>query len=182
MKLLWRSVRAGKRKAALEDITNIVIEDLHRTMRETITPELLDRFETITDSWDHKVSFTFVANTTPKEISVEVFPTGNNAQIWQYVNDGTDPHVITPKNASVLAFTWGGPGSYNPKTRKGVLAPISGGGSVSGGKKVFRPFVNHSGYEGRELNKAIADDYLPDFRRHIENSFRRTVDKLNKES
>lgn len=77
---------------------------------------------------------------------------GTSDKIWNWLDRGTRPHIIRPKRAKVLAFQWGGPGSYKAKTRPGWIGSGSGGPS---GDTVFRRAVHHPGTEPRHWTAAI---------------------------
>lgn len=122
----------------------------------------------IVANWKNKPDFKARKSITASEISVNVFPSGPNKKIWTFVDKGTKPHVIVPKNASRLAFRTG----YKPKTLARPARTVSGGG-ISTGPKVFAQKVNHPGNEPRNFTLQIAKDIKPGFKKEIENAFRR---------
>ncbi len=82
---------------------------------------------------------------------------GTDDEIFQYVDEGTPPHIITPKRAKVLAFGAGG----TPKSQPGVIG--SRGGS-RGSTKVFAHLVHHPGTEARNFTELVhkrTQDVLP---------------------
>ena len=167
MKILIKRVR-GRAKAPN---WAAMAKEVKRTMDARVKPALLREFKKVVTDWDHKPGFAARKYVNKGAIEVAVYPTGTNKKIWRYVSEGTPPHVIRPKHAKTLRFQWGGPGSYKPKT---TTAPSWGGpGTVSGGKTVYRQEVHHPGTEARNFERYIADQYLPKFRKEIENAMRR---------
>jgi len=78
-----------------------------------------------------------------------------------YVNNGTKPHEIRPRNAKVLVFQSG----YSAKTKPGSFSSRGGGSS---GPLVFSKAVQHPGTEAREADKAIKDDVQKDAQKIVE--------------
>ena len=76
-------------------------------------------------------------------------------QIWNWLNLGTRPHKIKAKNAPRLAFRWGGPGSYKPKTTPGGRRLKFGGPGTSSGPLVRPLEVDHPGNEPRDFDGYI---------------------------
>lgn len=71
-----------------------------------------------------------------------------NDEVYYYVNYGTRPHDIRPKNAPRLAFQ----ANYAAKTTPRVIASQQGGSS---GPVVFSLGVVHPGTEERRFDRAI---------------------------
>jgi len=61
---------------------------------------------------------------------------------------------------------------YVAKTLARPARTVSGGGKTTG-PEVRAKLVHHPGSEAREFSKTIAKDIEPDFKRVIENTFRR---------
>ena len=172
-KFLLRSIRADKRQAALMDVKNIAYKEIVRAMDKDVKPAAVKSHEIIVSDWKSDVGFAAKKYIRPNSITIYVYPTGSDKKIWTYVDQGTKPHPILPKNAPLLAFKWGGKGSYVPKTMARPARTVVGGGFVQGGSLVKMKAVNHPGSEGRFFSEAIAKDSQPDFERLIENAFRR---------
>ncbi len=92
--------------------------------------------------WEHPAEFSI------DEQGDGSFVVGTDDQRWKWTDEGTPPHIITPKNGKVLVFGAGG----RPKTTPGRLT--SGGGS-KGGVVVIRPRVNHPGTKPRNFTALI---------------------------
>lgn len=133
---------------------------------------LIKSHEIVVANWEHKPEFNSKKYITPEQIAVSVFPTGENADIWTFVDQGTKPHKIAAKNAPNLVFQWGGPGSYVSKTLARPARTVRGGGYVKNPKLHVVKQVNHPGTQAREFTKEIAEDIKPDFKKTIENTFR----------
>lgn len=73
-------------------------------------------------------------------------------EIYYYVNHGTRPHPILPRNATRLAF----PANFAAKTTPNVIGSRPGGSS---GPTVFSPGVQHPGTTGRRFDKAISEKW-----------------------
>lgn len=76
---------------------------------------------------------------------------GTDDEIYGYVNHGTEPHIIRPRNpGGVLAFQSG----YQAKTIPNVAFSRAGGAF---GPTVHAREVNHPGTEARNFDDAIAN-------------------------
>ena len=163
----WRNVRSGKRKAAIMDLSSIMRKEVERTMRTEVAPALLKTHEDVVSDWKHRPEFRQRVSLTAKRLAVFIFPAGEHKDIWIYVDQGTKPHVIVPKNARMLRFRTG----YKAKTAPG--AGIRGGGGGATGPVVWAKKVNHPGSKARKFSEQIAKDIQPEAARDIENAFRR---------
>lgn len=181
MKILFRDVRADKRKAALLDLDSIVREEIEKVLDKEVKPALVGAHEAVVANWKNKPGFAARKFLTADDITINVFPTGEHKMIWIYVDQGTKPHTIperTPKKAPVLAFM--ASGTYVPKTRP-TAKIVSGGGVVVGGEQVFATRAKaftHPGSKARNFTVTIAEDAKPDFKRLIENAFRRAARRV----
>ena len=92
--------------------------------------------------WEHPVEFV-IEEQGDGSITVTT-----DDKVWKLVNEGTPPHVITPKRGKVLVFGVGG----RPKTTPGRLT--SGAGS-KGNAVIIRPRVNHPGTKPRNFTALI---------------------------
>jgi hypothetical protein len=184
-KAFLRSVRSGKRKAALADLSSIARKEIEDAMDKRIKPALVKSHEKIVEDWTSDVGFAARKVVRPDSITIYVFPTGKDKMVWIYVDRGTKPHKIEAKNAPRLAFfmtTEGGKpvrGRYEPKTRARPARTVAGGGYVPKPKTFLRPLVvDHPGNEPRNFTAQIARDIEPFFIKEIENAFRRTARRV----
>lgn len=100
-------------------------------------------FDLTTQGWNHDVEFTI------EEAGDYDLTVSTDDEIWGWVDEGTDPHIIMPKKAKRLRFATGG----TPKTRVGSI--ISGAGA-RGSTVVFRGAVRHPGTKARDFSGQIA--------------------------
>lgn len=170
--MLFRNVRGSKRKAAIQDLNSIVRKQLEDVIEQKVKPALIKSHEIIVANWEHKPKFQSRKYIKPDKIAVNVFPTGDNAKIWRFVNEGTRPHIIRAKNAPLLVFQTG----YKSKTLAKPARTVSGGGKYTG-PTVRAKVVNHPGTEARNFTKEIAEDIKPSFKKEIENAFRQAANQ-----
>lgn len=113
--------------------------------------------------------------------SVRTEPTGDAdaVQIWIWLNEGTKPHDIKPKQPGVypLRFVWDGPGSYQAKTEPRVVGSSSGGAT---GDVVYFHKVRHPGTEAREWTEVILNERRRPFTALITEAVRRGLAKAKK--
>lgn len=162
--VLWRPITPSRQ--ALLDMDRVV-EEFSDSL-EQIKAALIDDFRGTVASWDTEVDFAGRKYILTDELRVIVYPTGEGAQIWTYVNEGTRPHLIAAKGRKPLRFQTG----YRAKTRPGSAA--SGAGGASGSWRSARQ-VHHPGTTGRHFEKPIAQKNQAAFRRLAENALRRAV-------
>ena len=170
----FRTVRSRQRFANYK----VVKKELGDTLDNVVKPHMIRRFDLVVMNWKHQPKFKARKFIRLDRIWLDVYPTGKeeDVAIYGYVTKGTRPHKITAKNAPRLAFMWGGPGSYKPKTKP--KGKIGGPGIVVGGT-LRRPYsVNHPGSEARDFEGTIRDDEKPWFSRTMENAWRRAIRKL----
>lgn len=178
MKVLFRNVRSGKRQAAIADLESIARKNLDAAL-ELVKEALVESHRRVVADWEHQPDFAARKYVEADRLAVSVYPTGPSKSIWEYVDQGTRPHPITPKRARFLRFQWGGPGSYVAKTLPRPARTVSGGGRVVGGVTVYAKRVEHPGSEGRGFTQQIAEDIEPDFLRVVENAFRATAREVS---
>lgn len=149
---------------------------LGEVLDKEVKPHFLRRFRLVVMNWKHQVEFKARKFIRINKIWVDVFPTGEHKDIWRYVTGGTIRHDIPVRRAPRLAFLWGGPGSYKPKTAP--KGKIGGPGTVTGGTMHFPLIVDHPGSEAREFEATIAADEKKWFSRTMENAWRRIIRRL----
>jgi hypothetical protein len=150
-------------------------DEIAHTMDAEVKTDLLAYFERVTKSWRNAQTFKATRKITKEQMTVSVKPVGASAKIWEYVSQGTRPHIIRPKNKRALRFEWGGYGSYKPKTT--TSGGYQGPGVVVGGKTVFRMEVKHPGNKARNFERHIARWYAPQFRRTMDAAVKRGLRK-----
>jgi hypothetical protein len=102
-------------------------------------------FKVTTQTWKHKP--VFKVESKPGERTV-----GTDDRIYGYVDEGTAPHIITPKRSKRLVFMAGGRAKTRPRS-------ISSGAGSPGSTKAFAKVVHHPGTEARDFSKTIAEKW-----------------------
>lgn len=126
-------------------------------------------FEATVATWETKVRF----DTQEKEQGTKlVFSVTTDNEVYGYVSEGTEPHLIAPrKPLGALAFQTG----YSAKTRPGFIGSSPGGKS---GPVAFAKFVQHPGTEGRKFEQAIAKKWERDWRVRLQNAISRVAQRF----
>ncbi len=145
-----------------------------------VKPHFLSKFRRVVSNWKHKVEFRARKFITVDAIKINIFAAGPHKRIWVFVTKGTKRHKIpkVPKRKGSLAFMWGGPGSYIPKTSP--PAKFGGPGAVRGGKMFFAKQVDHPGTKARPFPAEIRKEEKPWFNRTMENMWRRALRAMQK--
>ncbi len=146
-------VRAIKPKPLeLEEVRKMLLDTMNKTGDVCI-----QTFQRTTQGW-RGVKPTFIAETTIENGNaiLRVFPTGDGANKWVWLDEGTKPHPILPRRAKRLRFFIGGkagstPGNFISKT------------STPGNKQVFSKGVMHPGIKPRNWSKTLTDNTFPKF-------------------
>jgi len=149
--------RIGKGKVA--DWAKRAKAELKDAQKEAAI-DLIEEYDKVVADWDHQPKF--VAKVRRFTIGIEA--QGPNENIWRY-GRGTKPHKIRAKNAKALSFVWGGPRSYQPKTKP--IGKFGGPGTVSDGERVAFKEVDHPGTKARRFGLAITIKYVPKFAKRI---------------
>lgn len=149
-----------------------------------------ESYEKVVANWDNKPGFKETVTVTEDRIEIEVVvrrgqrlkdsKSGKTtADLWKWINvTGTKAHTIKPRKAGgVLAFNWGGKGSYKSKTGARP-ARYGGPGTVSGGKLTFAKQVQHPGFPPRKFSEAINTDLKDKFDNAIDSGYRAGFRKL----
>lgn len=140
------------------------------TEMQEVGKDIRREYKDIVDDWEHKPAFTASTIERPRIIRTSIRVGGQHKLIWFYVDRGTRPHLILPRvPGGRLKFRTG----YSPRTLP--IAQAHMGTGTASGEFVSAEQVNHPGTEAREFGKTIAEDYKPEFRRRIENAFRRAA-------
>lgn len=119
-------------------------------------------FRATTATWEHKPAFEKIVDTVASPVQILV---GTDDPIYAFVDMGTRPHAIFPRNAKVLAF----PSAYSAKTSPGVIGSSGGGSS---GSTVFAAYVQHPGTAPRNFDETIARKWAPRFKAAMEAALR----------
>lgn len=128
-------------------------------MQRTKTgPEIKALFRQTTEGWRHKPTWNqhFVQNWQKVSVTVQTGE-GESANIYALVNAGSPPHAIYPKMAGGwLRFREGYTAGTTPRS-------LTSRAYKRWGRYVSRRSVNHPGFEAREFDKTIAEQYADTF-------------------
>lgn len=168
-------------------------EIIYKHIRERVVKELkvvgqshvAERNEIVRD-FENKPEFGYEVQIKTKELWLVVKVTNPDeklkdgdwtiGELWNALDKtGTRPHIIRPKEGRAakggrLKFTWGGPGSYKPKTVRG--GRFRGPGKVVGGKTIYAKKVKHPGTQPRKFTERINKDLRPLFLKQAERGYR----------
>lgn len=110
------------------------------------TNAALRDYKATTKTWNHKVDFTVTVRQVGDDKQAVI---GTDDEIYGYVNDGTEAHIIRPRVSPYLRFAFGG----SPKTRAGVIGSRRGS---PGENWRNASFVLHPGSAPRKFSESIA--------------------------
>lgn len=147
------------------DFQNAIKEEL-----EIPAKKVTAKHRRVVSSWKNKPIFSYRITVNGKQVRLTVFPKGAGRQQYMWVNSGTEPFVIRPKNGKFLRFQTG----YSPKSSAETSSYTFGGGERSGAW-VSAKQVNHPGIKARKFSDKFAKEVLPDMRQVTENAFRRAA-------
>lgn len=133
-------------------------------------PNLVRSYEQTTAGWKgEKPKFQPRVRVTPMELSVTIALIGEKGrQKWIYLDEGTRPHVIRPKNAKVLRF----PANHRPGSFPNMLISLSGSRS---GPDVFAKEVHHPGTKPRNWTAQIRKIHERMFQQLMETAMARAA-------
>jgi hypothetical protein len=115
-------------------------------------------YELTTATWNTKPKFEAIEAFSPSGPSVLV---GTDDKIYQYVDEGTKPHLIFPRKAKALFF-------MSPSTAKTKPNWIGSGPGSNGNKKNVVPFVHHPGNAARNFTKILQKKHQPAFQKSMQ--------------
>ena len=145
-----------------------VIDEIAKTQRNKTAPEVRRLFKQTVEGWQNPPTFAHRQRIRPDEIAVTIYTAfGRNTDQYALVNAGAPPHDIYPTNpGGWLRFQRG----YRSSTRPRVLS--------SRAYMRYGPFssarmVHHPGFEAREFDQEIADQYTDTFRDDMQDAVNR---------
>jgi len=106
-----------------------------------VTSEAVPLFQATTRTWKHQPAFT--VDKTERGWKVDTID-----QVYQWVDRGTRPHVISAKNAPFLLFRW----PYTAATKPRWLSSRQ---AATGKNWARKRSVNHPGTEARNFTDTI---------------------------
>lgn len=158
--MVWKAIKPQKLK---QDVFRLEWLNAMRKVGRKIRKD----FEKTTATWTRKPKFEMVISLTAPGPTVVV---GTDNEIYGYVDQGTRPHRIAPRNSPYLVFQAG----YRPKTRPRFIGSTTGG---SFGNTVFARSVMHPGITAREFSVTIQKKWERPFKKEMEQAMKRAVDK-----
>lgn len=125
-----------------------ILPDVARILELELTKEgktIQGEYQKTTRTWGRKPQFTTQIDRVNYTVTV-----GTDSDVYKWVDEGTEPHVIVPVRAKALRFHTG----YRPKTMSGFIGS-RGGGVVGGSPVIFRSRVQHPGTKARRFTEII---------------------------
>ena len=161
------SIRSTVRRRMIK--LEIGFKEELKTELEPVAKKLTTKFRRAVSNWTAKPIFSYRITIGRKSIRLTVFPKGAARQQFLWVDRGTQPYTIYPKNGAFLRFQPGYNAKTQPITRFGV-----GDGSRFGGW-ISAKVVNHPGIRARKFGEKFSKDIRPDFQEAKETAFRRAM-------
>lgn len=145
-----------------------VIDEIAKTQRNKTAPEVQKLFKHTVEGWQNPPTFAHRQRIRPDEIAVTIYTAfGRNTEQYALVNAGAPPHEIHPINSGGwLRFQRG----YRSSTRPRLL--------YSRAHQRYGPFsaarmVRHPGFEAREFDQEIAEQYQDTFQNDMQQAVNR---------
>lgn len=133
------------------------------------------KHEAVVRDWVHRPNFRDSTYVSKRQVLSIVTPVGRNAKLYQWVDQGTKPHLIRPKaRGGRLMFRLG----YNARTAPVAQFNVGTGRAVGGWRRAR--LIRHPGTKARQFSKTFNRDILPDLRRGITNAIRRALRRAAK--
>ena len=133
--------------------SSVIRNSIFNALKTTTGPHMRRLFEPTVSGWKTDVKFIQSGHNWISEVAVIVF---TRSSVYAYVNNGTPPHIITPRRRGMLRFQAG----YRAGTQPRVLSsrrPQRFGDIVGAGR------VNHPGIEPRDFDVEVAEEIYPEF-------------------
>lgn len=146
-----------------QDLAKKMPEVKDRVLRE-VAEEAKDDFERTVATWKDKPEFEIEER--PRSFAVVT-----DDEKYNWVDKGTRPHIIRPKNGNYLAFQ----GGYQAKTTPRVIGSRPGGSS---GPTVYSQEVHHPGTEAREFSKTIYNKWQQEFASRMTDGIKQGVESV----
>lgn len=162
------AILIGSPVKAVERVRARVLQEAAEAV-DKVADDTRKKFETAVRSWKNRARFIKRPVTSGEGvIRQQVIAQGSPKviAIFGYVDQGTEPHLIFPKKAKVLAFNAG----YSARTSP-VANANSGTGKASGGK-VFSRGVLHPGSEARDFSGYYALEAQDDLTNELKQRLR----------
>jgi hypothetical protein len=141
------------------------IQAIAEAQRKQTAPDLKQLFAETVQGWNNPPIWGQHQTITRNKISIAVYPTGDNAQQYEWVNNGTRAHDIFPRNAGgMLRFRTG----YTPSTRPRILSsrPFNRFGPYMSWAMVHHPGIR----DPRAFDETIAEQYADQFEQDMQDA------------
>ena len=132
------------------------LDSIASKQRAKALPKLRALFRQTVFGWSVKPDFGWSQTKTSGEISINVYPRGEGADIWNLVNKGSPPHRIPKTGFARMVYRPG----YKAATKPGSL---QSGRKYRSGKPRVSYSIDHPGFEARNFTELIAEKYASDF-------------------
>ncbi len=119
-------------------------------------PKLRELFKKTVFGWSKKPDFGWAQTVRSDEITINVYPRGEGADIWNLVNAGSPPHRIPKTGFTRMVYRPG----YKAATRPGSLQSSR---KYRSGRPRVAYSINHPGFEARNFTEQIAQTYASEF-------------------
>jgi hypothetical protein len=134
--------------------------------RQQTQTDILNDFKKTTATWKHRV----VWYSTRRGNDVFI---GTKDEIYGYVDNGTDAHIIRPRNPKgTLAFYRTG---FKAKTRVGYIDSYNG--STANKNMTYTKLVHHPGTAARNFTKKIYDKWAKQWGTRVRQALRNSIEK-----
>jgi hypothetical protein len=140
-----------------------VRSEIERVLRSQTAPDLRRQFAKTTEGWDNRPNFSQKFASRNDYLSATVYTT---QQQYAIVNAGSPAHTITPRRGGMLRFQPG----YRASTKPRV---ISSRAKQRSGSVIAARSVQHPGFEAREFDQTIAENYAGQFEEDVQNAISR---------
>lgn len=148
-----------------------VLREVEKTMRKEVADDFKRDFGKTVRTWEEKPNFRSVFFKHPNQYVLTVAPSGEFADRYGWIDQGTRARIIVPKSPNTRLKFQGGP--YKSKTRPGVIGSQQGGPT---GAFVYPTIVKrYPGIKAREFSKAIAAQGELRFQRSVQDAMNRAV-------
>lgn len=132
------------------------VQRIADAQRRKTGPDIRRMFMDTVDGWKHKPDWSVVQNIGSSRIAIRVTPNGENANQYAIVNQGSPRHSITSRRGGLLRFQTGYRAATSPRLLRS--RPASRFGAF-----ISTPAVDHPGFEAREFDSEIAEQYYDTF-------------------
>jgi len=147
--------------------SQFVREMILQKMQRKTAPDLQKMFKQTVQGWADPPNFLQRFRNSPSQVSATVWPGQNTTggKKWAIVNAGSPRHVIRPRKARMLRFQPG----YRASTRPRKLSSRA---YTRYGPVIRTLSVQHPGFEAREFNKEIKEQYADTFVQDMQDAIR----------